>query len=325
MMMPKGTAMMMVEKLWADLLQQGDRPIYRRVDEVHPLDLYAGVDAESDLLIMLVCSQEPRESPAYDALDVRHNRRHDGRWALTIRLLQQDLAAPFARLCQDLIDQTRHGCDETDASDSILQSLVRWRRLMVLMRSGFSEAVARGLIGELLFLENTAIPRFGVNAAIRGWIGPEGGSQDFRVGGNAIEVKTCLLGSAKLAISSLDQLYAGDVPLYLVVVSVSPCSEKELSGITLNNLIARVRKVVENTVAGPEFEKRLADMGVDQDSGPANALYQVHGTRVFKVNGNFPCLRRSLLPAGIRDASYTIDLSACADFECELDFGHGTE
>lgn len=317
--------MMIVEKLWADLLKQGDRPIYQRVDEVHPLDLYAGVDAESDLLIMLVCSQEPGESPAYDALDVHHTRRHDGRWALTIRLLQDDLAAPFARLCQDLIDQTRHACDQTGASDFVLQCLACWTRLMELMRSGFSEAAARGLIGELLFLENTAIPRVGVDAAIRGWIGPEGGSQDFRLAGNAVEVKTCLLGSAKLTISSLDQLDAGDAPLYLVVVSVSPCSEKDSSEVSLNDLIARVRKLLGHAVALAEFEKRLADAGLDENSASANAFYQVHGMRVFRVDGKFPRLRRSLLPLGVRDASYTIDLSVCAGFECELSFGYGTE
>src|SRR5437867_2618517 len=95
---PKEMTMTSVETLWADLLNQRDRPLYRRVDAIHPLDLYAGIDSGDERVLMLICNDEPKESPVYDALDVHRSRRHDGRWALKIRLLKQDLVAPFARL-----------------------------------------------------------------------------------------------------------------------------------------------------------------------------------------------------------------------------------
>jgi len=317
--------MMLVETLWADLLQQRDRPIYRRVDAVHPLDLYAGLDAEDERLLMLICDEEPKESPAYDALDVHHGRRHDGRWALVIRLLKQDLAAPFGRLCQDLIDGTRYDSPETAGPDFLLRRLARWRKLMELMHGGFSDVAARGLIGELSFLEATAIPRFGVEAAVRGWVGPEGSPQDFRVAGYVVEVKTCALGSDTVTIASLDQLDAGTAPLYLVIVRLSPSSRQSPGAFTLTDLVERVRSVVGDVPARSEFEMRLANTGFDEQNTSANVYYELHENRAFAVSAMFPRLTRSTVPAGIREASYLIELSVCSRFECGLDFGHGDQ
>src|SRR5207249_4409835 len=183
------------------------------------------------------------------------------RWVLKFRLVKQELVAPFARLCQDLIDESRDKADGTGASTFLLRRLARWRKLMELTRGGFSDIDARGLIGELLFLEAVAVPRFGVEPAIKGWVGPEGSPQDFRVAGYAIEVKTCLLGSHIITISSLDQLDAGTAPLYLVVVHLSPSSQQDSSAFTLTDLVARIHRLADDTPARSEFETRLIETG----------------------------------------------------------------
>jgi hypothetical protein len=70
---------------------------------------------------------------------------------------------------------------------------------------------------------------------------------------------------------------------------------------------------------------RLTDTGFDENCASAKVYYQLDDSRVFAVSDTFPRLTRSLVPAGIQDASYVIDLNTCAQFESELGSGHGDQ
>jgi len=71
---------MQVEDVWADLAINPERPIFRRVDEEHPLDLYLGLDQAEDRVLMLVNEAEPPEVPSFEAIAISKSARGDGRW-----------------------------------------------------------------------------------------------------------------------------------------------------------------------------------------------------------------------------------------------------
>ena len=48
----------------------------------------------------------------------------------------------------------------------------------------------QGLFGEMYFLKNYMIPKFGINSAIFSWSGPEQTSKDFSLENNWFEIKT---------------------------------------------------------------------------------------------------------------------------------------
>jgi len=190
---------------------------------------------------------------------------------------------------------------------------------MQLSHSGFTEAEAKGLVGELTFLESQILPRFDTLTSVRGWVGPEGSSQDFRISGVLIEVKTCELGSEKITVSSLDQLNSGGKDLFLVVLSLTPSSDQNEAAFTLNELVVRIRAIVARDEAAlDEFNVRLAQTGYDERHAAARLYFHIAQIRAYRVDEGFPTVTRTLIPAAILSLSYVIDISACTRFQCEL-------
>lgn len=309
---------MEVKSLWSELLTMRDRPVYRRVDEVHPLDLYAGIETGDERVLMLVTDAEPPPSPLFEAIEVRHSLRSDGRWVLLFRLKKEDLVVPFSGLCQDLIDSTRSGCGDLSAPEYLTRRLTRWRRLMELSYAGLSDAEARGLIGELVILESILIPKFGAMPALLAWGGPYGAAQDFKIAGTLLEVKTCQLGSWRVLISSIEQLDAGADPIWLAVVRMSISAVQSEAAINLNMLVERVRTVLSADAAIDEFNLRLTEAGFDEQAKSAGVYYQVDEIRGYRVVDGFPRIVRVQVPGPVVSASYVVDVSQCSNFEMEL-------
>ncbi len=307
-----------VESLWSDLMKAGDRPVYRRVDEAHPLDLYAGIEAVDGRVLMLITDDEPPSAPLFEVIEVIHSLRSDGRWVLIIRLKKEGLDLPFSRLCQDMIESTRSGCGTLSASEYLIRRLARWRRLMELSYAGLSDAEARGVIGELLILESILIPKFGQMPALLAWGGPYGSAQDFKIAGMLIEVKTCQIGSHRVRISSIEQLDVASNSLSLAVVRMSVSSDRSSTAITLNKLVERIRCALSSEAAIEEFNLRLAETGFDEQDKSARIYYQIDGIRGYRVIDDFPRIIRAQLPNALVNACYVIDLSGCSNFEMEL-------
>jgi hypothetical protein len=310
--------MTQIESLWSELLTTQEPPIYRRVDESHPLDLYAGIETEGERVLMLVTDIEPPISPVFEAIEVRHSLRADGRWVLLIRLKKPDLIVPFSHLCQDLIDSTRSDCGAVSPPEYLVRRLTRWRRLMELSYAGLSDAEARGLIGELFILESLLIPKYGATPSLLAWGGPYGAAQDFKIAGKLIEVKTCQLGSSQVAISSLEQLDGGGEPVCLAVVRMSISSDQNSTAFTLNGLVDRIRLSLSTEVALEELNVRLAEIGFDENDKSAAIHYQVDKIQAYRVIDGFPRIVRAQVPAPVTTVRYLVDISRCRNFEMEL-------
>lgn len=307
-----------IETLWENLRKSIERPVFRRIDDTHSLDLYGGIDVNEARILMLVTPEEPPPPSAYDAIAVASRRRADGTWALLIELKAKDLAIPFARLCQDLIDATR-GCTHAAAA-VLLARLGRWHRLMELARNEIlSEQALRGLLGELIILRDVVAPRFTFPEAVSAWVGPQDAPQDFVIAGIAVEVKTCTPTATSIRISSLEQLDA-DCPLFLATVRLSPSSNTQGAAFTPEMLVAGIRQELgENTPARAEFDLRLAEAGYEDLPAYAGRWYQWDGTRYYRIESGFPRLTLATVPAGIVAAFYDIALSNCAPYETAED------
>lgn len=308
----------LIETLWAELAASTQRPVFRRVDEQHPLELYAGLDGENNSVLLLVTVREPKDIPTYGALEISASLRADGNWALVFRVLKADLDANFTALCQDLIDASRN-CT-SDPAEFMFRRLARWRRLTELAKDRIlPESELRGLLGELLFLKDTAVPRFGAAAAVAGWVGPFAAPQDFVVSGMAIEIKVRMPGSHTVRISSLDQMDSKTDPLFLVVLTLSPAPPDVAGAFTPWGLVEALRHDLEpNPATRAEFDLRLKEAGFEEHQEYKVVWYQCSEIRCYAVGGAFPLLLASMLPAGISAAIYDIDLNVCTASECSF-------
>jgi hypothetical protein len=309
-----------VEQLWQDISSQSGRPgLFQRVDESHPLDLYAGIDYQGKRVLMLVTKTAPPALPPPGVVEIACNQRADQEFAIVLQLARQEYDEIFGRLCQDLVDATRDVLPQ-DGGNALLRRLGRWRKLLeVGQRTTLSDTALRGLIGELWFLRSVAMDKAGVEAAVKGWAGPLDAPQDFVLGDSVVEIKTSSPGAQKVTITSLQQLDAGDAPLYLGVVWLAPADENANGAFAAAQLVRWLRAAVEAyPAASVELELRLAEAGYADHEEYERAWYRVTQSRYFQVRDDFPRLLRSSAPAGVLEASYVIDLGACGAYESPL-------
>ena len=309
-----------VDEIWKEIANQsGGQGLFRRVDETHPLDLYAGIDYRGKRVLMLVAREAPPTLPPPGVVEVTCNQRGDNDFAIVLQLLRQEFEELFGRLCQDLVDATRAAAPD-HGGEELLRRLGRWRKLLEAgPRTTLSDVVLRGLVGELWVLKSLVIPRVGVDAGVNGWAGPLGAPQDFVVGDRVLEVKTCSVGIQQVTITSLQQLDARNAPLFLGVVWLAPASSTSQQGFSVANLVASLRTVVEGSpLASMEFALRLAEAGYADCEEYERSWYSVEHVRYFEVRNDFPRLRREGTPPGISEVTYSLDLGTCKAYECHF-------
>ena len=221
----------------------------------------------------------------------------------------------FATLCRDLIDVAGRSQSDGEALDVLGLRLTRWQRL--LMRGGarlLDEREIRGLYGELVFLRDELLGRFGPQG-LRMWRGPEGMPQDFAVGRWLFEIKALLVGSAdKVHISSPEQLWAElGIPLFMVVVRLARVQDP---GASLPALISDIRaRLLQDAVLEEMLEERLAQVGYLPLPDYEHHRYDVAGTTFYSVDENFPRLSRASIVPGLDDVRYTLALNACTGYK----------
>jgi len=308
---------MAAEHTWDALRRQRERPVFQRVNDAHPHDIYLGIDASDAPVLMLLSSSSAGELPRLKCLEVSQNLRHDGKFALIVSLANPDLVHPFRYVCDDLIESLRHHAGRESAAAFMLRRLEKWRRLLEVSRKGLSQSEIQGVVGELLFLEKLT-SAIGWSAAVEAWLGPSGAPQDFQNGGYLYEIKACAIGGHTVVISSLEQLNTGTSPANLIVYSVGTSSADTSGAFSLNQLVARIRNLLEGTSAFSTFELKLAELGYDEKQPEAESPLLVQNVRVFSVRDGFPRLIPSCVAPAIGSATYSLDLDQCAQFEIPI-------
>lgn len=290
---------------------------FQRVDEQHPLDFYLGVEASGERLLLLVTEREATVPSQSHAIQVLCRQRHDGRWALIFRLIRPELNKIYSHLCEDLVESCRTLVDKSKAAEALIARFARWQRMLERSRTGLlDEAAMRGLIGELLFLRQCALPVYGLFPAVDGWIGPLDAEQDFRYPDSIFEVKTIQSNVTHVKISSAEQLDDADRKLQLIIVIVNPAEKLDTGAFCLPDMISDIRNTLEGEpIALSLFEERLLAVGyIDRDEYLSH-YYQSSGFRRFMILEGFPRIIQSRLPTGINKVTYDIDLTYCKPFE----------
>lgn len=236
------TSIPTIEQLWQALRVARGETLQRRVDATHPLDLYVDFEAPSRPGLIAVCANRPAAFRPLRVVTVEHGRRADGRWSLRLSLDEPRLLPVFASLCRDIVSFTRANISEAQLAAAVLGRLDHWRTLLERDTAGLGELALRGLIGELLVLEEDVLSGLAPAEAVTAWTGPLGTAQDFRLpSGRRIEVKAVRRDARTVRINGLDQLDPGADTLVLAVVRIDETGPSAAGAITAPMLVDRVR------------------------------------------------------------------------------------
>ena len=195
----------------------------------------------SDRMLSLVCKEEIGIVESSKAMDVsRRMREKDNRWTLTFLLLKEEQRGVFATFCCDIIDCSRTAANEAEALELVVRRYRQWSRLLESQPAGLMDEFSqKGLLGELLFLEERINAMSSAFDAIQGWIAPEKGAQDFVYGDGWFEIKSVSSTACSIRISSLSQLANFDNG-HLIVKRIDKAAPGKIGAFSLNDAVRRI-------------------------------------------------------------------------------------
>ena len=220
--------------------------------------------------------------------------------------------------CTLLVDLISHLDQSGNApATALVRRLTAWQRMLSRgLPTGLGPEARIGLYGELLVLREVVLPSIGPDA-VRAWVGPSAAPQDFVHLSAAVEVKTVSRRDPeRCRISSEKQLdTTGHAALFLVHQVLSPT----LEGSTLQEIVDELRGDPHVHADQMWFENSLLEAGwLDMHrSQYAHDRYALTQRRCYFVMEGFPRLIPGVLPMGISEVSYLVNLATCTSFRVD--------
>ncbi len=238
-----------------------------------------------------------------------------GRWGLIIELKDRAFADLFEVLASDVLNAIKSAAESQTTLQSALRCIDRWRRFVERKGEPLSDEEVQGLIGELVVLCRCA-QRFGADAALAAWTGPDRALRDFELPDTSVEVKTYQGDdAATVMMSSPDQLdVVAQRPVYLAAVRLTP---SEAQGYTLGEFVARATAVIGgDTAAAGVLEERLATAGYLAAHAQLYVRRFIAGpVTTYAVTPGFPRIRSVDVPPGVLNVRFSLSLPALAPFQ----------
>jgi hypothetical protein len=297
-----------------------------RADASHPLDFFWAKDHLNRYLFVYLYPSESEiiieNPPDLEGIQAVSSMYGDSA-RLIITLKDKENWEMFYALCMNLMTAASKKTDPEKAPILILNRLKRWQRLLKKSKLDIlPEEKIKGLLGELIFLKNWVIPKYGVTDAVKFWLGPEGSPQDFAINNLSVEVK-CQLGSTKptVKISSVDQLFTQMSKLILYVITLSKSNSEHKESINLPDIIQEIENLIEDNGSPSinRFQELLIEAGYYFKDKYYDFNYLFVGERAFDVHGDFPRILPNQITEGVERLKYEVNLNDCANYEINID------
>ncbi len=292
---------------------------FLQIDTQHPLEWHIGYQSISQRTLLLVSDAEIGVIESSKSMIVSRRRREsDNRWTLSFELLRNEQQSVFAILCCDIIENSRPAANEAEALKLVISRYRQWSKLLETQRSGLMDEYSRkGLLGELLFLEERIDSAPSTLVAVQGWSGADKADQDFMYPDGWFEIKSIGASATSVTISSLEQLACKDAG-ELVIIRIDKVAPERTGAISLNDLVHRISAIlVSNADALDLFRTKLNEYGYIDLQEYSEQKYFCSGTQRFQVDESFPRLTVANVPTQVASAHYELDLPALANWEKE--------
>lgn len=274
------------------------------------VNLFAGI-LDGDFSIALTGGVEEISLNSTNLIHAS-NRTIKGEPAIVFSLKDSSLLDIFISFSLDL-----ETIIQTDKNVTILEVYNRylyWQKMFKLQGNTLSESVIKGLINELNILNSFLIPKYGVNDAIRGWIGSEGTVKDFSYSDYWYEAKAINKDKEVVEISSLAQLDS-NTEGQLLISEFEKTARTNDNAVCLYDLFTQIKNQITQENYVYDFYNKIIQNGLDltcfMDSGHEvnDFCYLIHNVESYIVNDEFPRLTADLLPKAIGKVKYELLLS----------------
>ena len=314
-----------LQKLWNDILQEAsDSEATFKFRMIHKHGLRIGVDVLSKKK-MIVFDLNDRNTvtqdilPNWAGMEISIKNNISGLDHVLVFILHEEEEHFFDFLINEMIIALDGVENKNEASTEIVNLIDRLDSFFKKYSVGMNKTAQQGLYGELYFLYQYLLQKeIEPIMALNFWRGHDRSYHDFSFHNGNIEVKTTSQKQHKtITINSELQLDdTGLTNLFLYVLNVKKLTNE---GQTLNEMVNSIRDFLNERNADiMRFDHFLNQAGYfDEHNNLYDTIrYSSVASDLYKISEGFP--RIITLPEGVGDISYSISLSACADYKVDI-------
>lgn len=293
----------------------------KKLDVESPLNVYYGISEEGYYRLSFMSKSKCVPIDSTKTLRVLQGYEKDEVYWTCFDLLNMEAKKVFYTFCQNLVEAV---IGQTNEKDALMALKKRYNTWKTLFKKDFSENIPleklQGLYGELFFLKNHMISKYGIESSIKSWGGPEFLSKDFSIGTDWYEIKTIGANSQNIKISSLAQL-SSSYPGRLVAIKVESMADEFNNGeSSIGDLLSSILEQVNSA----ESEKILLDKiaqfcnenGIELNDVCMAKKFDVKSIKYYIVNGDFPRITEQTVPySEITAVEYVLSIAAIEKYE----------
>ena len=277
---------------------------------------YYGINKDGFFRISFLSKDSPNIKGTTKNIEIVQGNSGDNNYWTCFDLKNDTLLSAFCIFGEDLISCVYDEKEEYNALTKLRVRFNTWLALFKKSRTPLSLEKAKGLYGELYFINEYMIEKYGADNAIDCWSGPEMYSKDFSIEKTWYEIKTVNTGSATIKISSIQQL-SSDFDGHLIVIKVEEMSDSfDVDKSSINKLCQLIISKIDNSETKDMFLNRLSELGYDFCDDIGNKNYQVHEMTAYLVNSDFPIIREvDIKSEAINNVGYELVLKLINDYK----------
>lgn len=287
---------------------------YVRVSDTHPLELYIGKNEQGYPTLRYNGYFKPVKIVGNSMLEIKQVKTSTY-YSLLFCFNSFENQSLFYNFCADIIAQTEL-YDGKDGYAEIVNRYTQWKKMFYSSSKTLNENEILGLIGELLFLRDFAIPKYGITKGLIGWSGPEPTHKDFSFDNLWYEIKTINSNKNSINISSIEQLDS-DRDGNLIVYSLEKMSPS-FQGIKLNALVNELLSIMTLDADRDLFLTKLKQVGYAYSEVYDNYVFNYICKDRYVVSGDFPRIKSENLPVGIGKVQYEIFISQIVKYKEDM-------
>ncbi len=251
------------------------------------------------------------ESSKY--IEVSLNKYEKG-LVFSLTLLDAQMEKAFIRLCEHLVSFSKDK-EGKSGFNSILKEYKIWRKLLSSSKGkGLSEEKIKGLLAEMIFLNEHLINVYEKNQVIESWQGPELSHQDFIFSDLWYEVKATSEVAETIKISSIEQLENEEKGI-LVQIRLKRTNSMDEKAISINSYIDNIIKEEDNVDYREKLLDKLIQIGYFPNVEYDKVCYRFVDLVLYEVSNDFPRIVRRELPLEIGKVTYEIFVNNIKKYE----------
>lgn len=286
---------------------------YQRIDSEYATNIFLGYNDDGQMSMVITEYGNIEIVKSSKIINVSLTRREDKRLALTFDLLNESYKSLYLIFCKDIIAI----CEKVNCDMAITTAIRRWKYWKEMFgkknNNILSNEEIKGLIGELIQLEEFFMKKWDEGKAIASWMGPLLGHKDFEIENTWYEVKCTSENALQVSISSLEQLDS-ELDGHLVIIRLENSTITNELAFNLNELVFKIAQKITDPENLESYMTKLNNVGYVYNKDYDNFNYIYKGRRTYAVREGFPRITRKDVSSSIGNVKYTIMLDGIVGY-----------